>query len=107
MQHHKLVRDNIPAICQQNGSTAVTRVLDDAEYKVELDKKLQEELAEYLEAGDPEELADILEVVAAIAATKGISSEALEAIRAQKAAKRGAFAGRIFLIETIDAETAS
>jgi predicted house-cleaning noncanonical NTP pyrophosphatase (MazG superfamily) len=107
MQHHKLVRDNIPAICQQNGSTAVTRVLDEAEYQLELDKKLQEELAEYLENGDPEELADILEVVAAIAATKGISPAALEAIRAQKAAKRGVFAERIFLIETVDTQAAS
>lgn len=44
-----------------------------------------------------EELADILEVIYAIAEAKGVTIEELEAIRAKKAEERGAFKERILL----------
>lgn len=102
MRYDKLVRDNIPQIIEQNGDALQSRVLDDFEFKIELDKKLQEEVAEYLADQTIEELADILEVIYAIAGTMGSDSQKLEQIRAEKAAKRGAFNDKIFLIETND-----
>lgn len=47
---NKLVRDNIPNIIKENGEVPITRILTDEEYKKELEKKLDEELQEVLEA---------------------------------------------------------
>jgi predicted house-cleaning noncanonical NTP pyrophosphatase (MazG superfamily) len=100
MKYDKLVRDRIPEIIEQNGAIATVRTLDDAEYRLELDKKLQEEVGEYLADKNLEELADILEVIYAIAENEGSDRHKLELIRAEKAAKRGAFKQKIFLIAT-------
>lgn len=94
---NKLVRDKIPEIAIANGQTPVTRQLDDEEYQSELHKKLQEEVTEYLEDVNAEELADILEVVYALGVRLGVSPEELEQLRVQKAEKRGGFEKRIFL----------
>ena len=40
---NKLVRDNIPEICKANGKNPKIKILDDAEYTLELQKKLEEE----------------------------------------------------------------
>lgn len=39
----KLVRDNIPSIIKAKGETPVTKILNDDAYKIELEKKLNEE----------------------------------------------------------------
>ncbi|MGH8909906.1 MAG: hypothetical protein ACRD0K_26275 [Egibacteraceae bacterium] len=44
---------------------------------------------------DPEELADILEVVLTLAGDLGVDAAGLETLRAAKAAERGGFAGRV------------
>lgn len=90
----KLVRDGIPAII---GAGAVARVLGAEEYAVALRAKLQEEVAEYLEAHDPQELADVLEVLHALAAQHGLTPQELEAQRAAKAQARGGFGGRVWM----------
>ena len=95
--YNKLVRDNIPEIMIKNGAKPVTRILDDEDYLKELNKKLLEEVNEYLESGEPEELADIEEVILAILNTKEISRDNLEEIRRNKCSKRGAFDKKIFL----------
>lgn len=102
MRHNKLVRDKIPEICKQNGQIPKTRTLSDDEYRVALDDKLREEVAEYTESDDLEELADILEVIHSIARQKGSTQDELEELRQEKASKRGGFTNRIFLIETKD-----
>ena len=61
--YNKLVRDKIPDIIKAEGRTVKTRVLNDEEYRVELNKKLQEEVKEYLDDNNVEELADIVEVI--------------------------------------------
>lgn len=97
---NKLVRDKIPAIIEANGEQAKTRILDDEEYRAELNKKLLEEVAEYSADNNVEELADIVEVVYGILNSMGVSIEEFEAIRKAKVEKRGAFQERIFLEET-------
>ena len=98
MSYQKLVRDKIPEIIKQNDNVdPITRILDNEEYLVELNLKIQEELAEYLESGDVEELADLEEVLRAILDVKNISYEEFESIRKSKVEKRGAFKDRIYL----------
>lgn len=95
--YNKLVRDKIPEIMIKNGAIPVTRVLNDDEYLEELNKKLQEEVNEYLVEGAVEELADIQEVLLAILAIKDVSQNDFEKIRQEKVLKRGAFQDKIFL----------
>ena len=95
--YNKLVRDNIPEIMIKNGAKPVTRILSDEEYIIELNKKLLEEVKEYLESENIEEIADIEEVLLAILNIKGITRDNLEEIRETKTLKRGAFNKKIFL----------
>ena len=95
--YKKLVRDKIPEIIKKNNETPITRVLDDKEYLKELNIKIQEELKEYLESGDVEELADLEEVLRAILDVKNISYEEFEEIRNKKVEKSGAFKEKIYL----------
>jgi len=95
--YNKLVRDNIPDIMIKNGAKPVTRILSDKEYLEELNKKLLEEINEYLESGDILEIADIEEVILAILNLKKISKEDFDKLRIEKVNKRGAFNKKIFL----------
>ena len=101
MKYDKLIRDRIPEIIEKNGQTARIRHLSNEEYLVKLDEKLDEELAEYHNDQNIEELADLLEVIRAAAIAHGYTLEELEAVRAEKAEKRGGFEKRILLIETM------
>ncbi len=93
----KLVRDRIPEIIRAGGSEPVTYQADPVEFRRRLRDKLLEEVDEFLEADDAtavEELADILEVVYALAADLGTTKDALETTRSAKAGERGAFTDR-------------
>ena len=103
--YNKLVRDKIPEIIRNdNGCQPVTRVMADQEYLDALEQKLQEEMREYLESGDVEELADLEEVLRAILDAKGVDYTAFENIRQGKVDKRGAFKDKIFLEKVIEPE---
>lgn len=94
----KLVRDRIPQIIREDGAEPVTYTASPAEYRTRLRYKLPEEVGEFLAADDtdaPEELADVLEVVYALAADLGIDPDQLEKIRKAKVDERGGFASRI------------
>ena len=95
--HNKLVRDKIPDIIEKAEKTPVTHILSDDDYILELDKKLNEECAEYQADKSIEELADMLEVMYAIAEARGWSVSELEAVRKSKAEKRGGFKKKIYL----------
>lgn len=97
--HNKLVRDKIPAIIEKNGKICTTEILSDEEYLKMLDAKLDEELAEYHKDQNMEELADLLEVIYAVAEARGYSIAELEQVRLEKAEQRGAFKEKIILKE--------
>ena len=97
--YNKLVRDLIPEIIEDSGKKCSTEILDSDEYIKAIDAKLDEELAEYHNDQNIEELADLLELIYAAARARGYSIEQLESVRAQKAKERGAFDSRIFLKE--------
>ena len=95
--YNKLVRDKIPEIISASGKKANCRILGKDEYIKELDQKLDEECAEYQTDKNIEELADMLEVIYAIAEARGYSAAELERVRLEKSEKRGGFSQRIFL----------
>ncbi|MGH8883726.1 MAG: nucleoside triphosphate pyrophosphohydrolase [Egibacteraceae bacterium] len=95
MSRGKLVRDKIPQIIRSRGADPLVRVAERGEYRDLLRAKLTEEVTEFLDSDDPEELADILEVVLTLASELGVDAARLEALRATKAAERGGFAQRI------------
>jgi len=97
--YSKLVRDRIPEIIRANGEVPVTRILDDKEYLQELMRKLDEEVAEFKTDLSLEELADIQEVVLALADTITSRTE-LEKVRVEKVKTRGVFQQKIFLERT-------
>jgi predicted house-cleaning noncanonical NTP pyrophosphatase (MazG superfamily) len=100
--YNKLVRDKIPEITRADGKKLKSRVLNDEEHLEALLKKLEEECRELIEARNIEEMADVHEVLNALAETLNITKEELEKVRATKANKRGGFQQRIFLEEVED-----
>ena len=100
---NKLVRDNIPDIIEKNGEKAFTRVLNNEEYKTELEKKLNEEYQEVLLSSGKdriEELADMLEIIKCLAELENASLEDVIEISKDKSLKRGSFKKRIYLERT-------
>ncbi|WP_078592443.1 nucleoside triphosphate pyrophosphohydrolase [Evansella clarkii] len=104
--YNKLVRDRIPEIIEKNGAECDVRRLETGEFETEAKKKLQEELEEYLEAGNAEqaleELADLLELIYCLSEHHGYSREELESLREDKAERRGSFYEKWFLVKVRD-----
>ena len=99
--YNKLVRDRIPEIIESSGRHCTIEVLSEADYLRSLEAKLDEELAEYHQDQNLEELADLWEVIRAIVKAKGYSLEDLEKIRADKEQKRGGFKNKLLLIDVV------
>ena len=100
--YNKLVRDRIPEIIQGQGKSCSFEVMDDKAYAAALDAKLTEELAEYHASGELEELADLLEVIYAIAEARGETPESLNRLAEEKAAARGRFQKKYRLLSVKD-----
>lgn len=83
MMYQKLVRDNIPAIIEKSGETCVTRKLSDKEYEDALTNKLQEEVAELLEAYTAKERS-VLDCAEEMAAEKGTFSKKVFLVSTEK-----------------------
>ena len=101
-EYNKLIRDNIPEIIEVEGKQCIVEVMSEEEYLEALDCKLEEELAEYQADKSLEELADLLEVMYAVAIARGYSVEELESVRKEKAEKRGGFEKRLRLKGVIE-----
>ncbi len=95
--HHKLVRDQIPAIIAADGGQPVTRVLDQTGYEAALRAKLLEEAHEAPDGKLASELADVLEVLQALAAAHDMSWDEVVSEASRKRGERGGFDQRIFL----------
>jgi len=104
--YNKLVRDLIPEIIESKRNKFSTRKLSDEDYITELKKKSFEELEEYIKADNEEEaveeLADLLEIIHALAEIHSSSIEEVENVRKRKAENRGGLKKKIFLMEVQD-----
>ena len=97
IEYNKLVRDYIPQIISDSGKKCNVAVLSEADYQSALERKMEEEIAEYRESHELEELADLMEVIIAAAEAQGYSLEELDAARIKKKISRGGFSQRILL----------
>ena len=100
--YDKLVRDKIPEIIENSGKQCEIEILSDEKYLEMIDKKLDEEIAEYHKDKNIEELADLLEVVYTATKARGYSIDDLEKVRAEKSEKRGGFDKKILLKKVIE-----
>jgi predicted house-cleaning noncanonical NTP pyrophosphatase (MazG superfamily) len=95
----KLIRDRIPELAAASGRQLNIRVADETEFKALLREKLIEEALEVKGATDTElveELADVLEVLAALCKAHGLEESVFE-VGKKKAEERGVFDKRIVL----------
>lgn len=102
--YNKLVRDKIPEIIKNNGEEPIIEILNDIEYKKELEKKLYEEYLEVIESDKEsrlEELADMLEIIKALAALENKELQDIIEIADKKNEKRGSFNNKIYLKKVI------
>ena len=101
--YNKLVRDNIPYIIRGQGKKAITHIATEEDYKHHLGKKISEEVAEFLETPNEEELADILEVINSLIVVYGFSLERVLELQQNKAAQHGGFNARVILEKVVEA----
>ena len=102
--YNKLVRDKIPEIIKNNNEEPITRILNDIDYKKELENKLYEEYQEVLEATGKdrlEELADMLEIISSLAKLEKSTLNNVIEIANEKVLKRGTFENKIYLERVI------
>ena len=103
--YNKLVRDNIPRIIEQNGEKPIIEILSDNDYELELLKKLKEECSEVMTSKSSdellEELADVYEVLNALARIQNKTMDDVVKIAEQKKLKRGGFEKKIYLKKVI------
>jgi predicted house-cleaning noncanonical NTP pyrophosphatase (MazG superfamily) len=100
IEYDKIVRDRIPEIIEKSGAKYDIEILTDEKALLYLEKKLQEELDEYYKNKNVDELADIMEVIEAIAERKGYAFGRLLSLKEEKRKARGGFEKNILLKRT-------
>jgi len=100
MKYNKLVRDKIPEYIKSKGGVPIVHIADEKEYFQKLKEKLQEEVNEFIEAENIEEMADVLEVIDAILDYQKFDKGELEQVKNKKADDRGKFEKKIILEES-------
>lgn len=96
-EYNKLVRDKIPEIIRADGKECEIRVAEGKEKYDLLEKKLMEEVNEFLEDKNLEELADVMEVLFGLAREMEYSEEDLIRKRQEKKRERGGFEEGVIL----------
>lgn len=96
-RYDKLIRDRIPEVIAADGKRYKTRILSENEMQKHLMAKLHEEVDELQRQPCVEEIADIIEVLMALAMQLGSSMDEVEQVRRGKHAERGGFEKRLFL----------
>jgi predicted house-cleaning noncanonical NTP pyrophosphatase (MazG superfamily) len=100
--YNKLVRDKIPDIIKKDGVKCKTHIATDDEFRILLFAKLKEEVNEFMQNVCAEEIADILEVIEAIARVEGIGIDKIKEQKITKKSLRGGFDKKIILESTDD-----
>ena len=95
--YNKLVRDLIPEVIKADGKACEIEIAKDEEKTDLLEAKLMEEVNEYLQDKNLEELADVMEVLFGLAHNLGYSEEDLINKRNEKLKARGGFKEGIVL----------
>ena len=102
--YNKAVRDRIPEIIQRSGKKPIVVTYDDDEYLRVLETKLREEVNEYLDTKEINELVDIEETLLRILELRHIKLEDFTELRLGKKKERGGFESNLFLERVEDIE---
>jgi predicted house-cleaning noncanonical NTP pyrophosphatase (MazG superfamily) len=100
--YNQLVRDRVPDIITKAGKKVYLKTLSEQELEEALKNKLQVEVQEYLKSDRIEELADILEVVEALAEFRGESMDTIATIKNERREERGGFDKRLLLRRIVE-----
>lgn len=95
--YNKLVRDRIPEIIEADGRKCEVSTVSKEQLQPLLEEKLKEEVNEFLQDKNLEELADIMEVIFGLAENLGYSEDDLIKKREEKKEARGGFKDGVFL----------
>lgn len=96
--YNKLVRDRIPEIIKESGKECEIEIVNGIDKQELLEKKLLEEVNEYMEDKNLEELADVMEVLFGLANELGFTEVDLLNKRKEKLQERGGFKDGIVLV---------
>lgn len=99
IKYNKLVRDNIPKLISSDSKKCKIKQVYGEKKLNYLCQKLLEESEEFIETKTIEELADIQEVIYAVAKELKITPQELEETRLAKANARGSFDLGVVLLE--------
>lgn len=104
---NKLVRDGIVPQMQTAGQQVLSKKLSDEEFIIALSKKMVEEAREFnpKKPDAAKELADVLEVIEALAGELGFSFEELRQKQAEIKTLRGGFSDKLFIEKVSMADT--
>lgn len=100
--YNKLVRDKIPQIIEATGKISDIRIAEKEELLGLLEAKLMEEVTEFKQDKNLEELADVMEVLFGLAKNLGFSEEDLMRKREEKRQERGGFEEGIVLLKVYE-----
>ncbi|WP_044640690.1 nucleoside triphosphate pyrophosphohydrolase [Risungbinella massiliensis] len=100
--YNKLIRDKIPEIVKRANKEPIMSIASEEEMKELLFRKLLEELGEFKETPNEEELADLLEVMDGIAHAFKLDMEKVKTIKTNKKEERGGFEQRIVLEKVME-----
>ena len=95
--YDKLVRDRIPEIIEESGKKCEVEVVSNEVALEYLYKKLGEEVEELLTDRNVDEIADVMEVLFAIASKYGYAEDEVLEVRNGKKSARGGFEDTIVL----------
>ena len=102
--YNKLVRDRMPEIMRSQGEEPVVRVLTEDEFKQKIRLKLLADAGEARVAKTREELvkelADVLEIVDAIADVESVPLDEIQLVKTQRRTERGGFERRVYLVSS-------
>lgn len=100
--YNKLVRDRIPELIRESGRKYTSRILSDEEYLKALIDKVIEEMEDYRESGNEEELADVYEALDCLMKFKKYEPLRMDYLKLMRRESRGSFMKRILLEEVED-----
>ena len=98
----KLVRDYVPRDIERDGKIPEVRTLTQEQKYNWLIGKLQEETREYVDAQNPAELADVLQVLYDLATYHDLTPQQLEEMRIQKGEEKGYFNEGHLLLDIVE-----
>jgi predicted house-cleaning noncanonical NTP pyrophosphatase (MazG superfamily) len=100
--YNKLVRDRIPQLIEESGRNSTSRALKKEEYFDALIDKIVEEIEEFRNSGNEEEIADVYEALDCLVQFKEYEPMHIDYLKLIRREARGSFKDRILLIDVED-----